>query len=1353
MKKYLLLLVILALVNNLQAQSPYLVKDGFGGINYSDGSAPDFGATLGTTFFFPATDGTNGRELWKTDGTDAGTLLVKDINPGSADSNPAYFMVLGGNFYFSASDGVHGTELWKSDGTAAGTQLVKDINPSDNWQMRLLFVFHDRLYFSANDGNVNQLWITDGTTSGTEPLKNLTFPSYDNVVLNDTLYFIADDGNGSKFWKTDGTAAGTAVVKDVGPNSLNLFNGAIYFSAYDNADGVELWKSDGTTDGTVILHNIPGATGSFPSEFAVFDNNLFFNAKDAADDAELWKTDGTTTGTVLVKDIYADGSSNPAALTVVGNTMYFRAIDENGTQLWKTDGTAAGTVAVSGLYPTQLTVMGSYLYFVEAIYNGEIWKTDGTAAGTVKVTNISPGNNISSTILATIGNTMYFAATSPANGRELFKTDGTETGTVMVKDIANTALPSDLSNFQNFNGTLFFKTIQDDPFFNQIWKSDGTTSGTTLVANSEANVTEFKMLGNNVFYNGNSVDYGVEPWKANVTTGTAAMVKDINPDFDGSNAVGFTVFGNSVFFRAIDDSHGQELWKTDGTAAGTMLVKDINPGFPASIVTTLTPGANGLYFVANNGTNGRELWKTDGTEAGTVMVKDINPGTGHSTPSVLFAWGNTIFFRASDGVNGNELWKTDGTTAGTIMVKDINASGSSNPTLFIVLGSNLYFQADDGINGIELWKTDGTTAGTVMVKDINAAGNSNPGQFSVLGNNLYFQANDGINGIELWKTDGTNAGTVMVKDISASSDSNPTLLTTVGGHIYFAATNDTNGRELWKTDGTASGTVLVSDINPGTYSSDPINLTNVNGKLFFAANGSNGFELWALAPVIVDMTPSFNNTTLASLATAIPAVPYSYGTVTNLKYRFKITNTTTGVTYPDIIQASRFVNIPASMHSYPGVYSITASAVINEEIMPFEGNTITVSAPAVQKIILASSNCGATLAALTATLAANPGPNATGYTFRIRVNDANPIPTYAYSPSATRFVSANSFTGFPLQYGASYKISVQYTFNDPVSGLPVDSGYGAECTVNTPSVPTINLAAPTCGSQVSAMNAAITSAQGAYATGYQFRLRLFADNGPTPTYNTSAVLPSRFSSLTAFNGGTLILAYNTEYAISVRYSVLNGSTTVWSDWGSDCKVKTPFFPVTSLVPSQCGLPTPTSLTQRLNITPYPGFPHYKILLEEISGEDVINSQEREISYSYFKLSDFSIAQEGKNYNISVAIKLNGVFGDYSTACDLFTASNEDGNDGAGSIVKAIMPFRALAYPNPFADSFMLDVKSSFQSDVNVKVYDMLGRLIDNKNLGIPDTYTTAIGEQYPTGVYNVVVSQEDKVSTVRVVKR
>jgi ELWxxDGT repeat protein len=139
------------------AEGTVLVKDIRPG---SAGSAAELLVDAGGTLFFTADDGVHGREVWKSDGTPAGTVMVKDIRPGPGDGIDLGWapslVAIGGLVFFPATDGNNEIELWKSNGTEAGTLLVADIpnpnNVTDSSIPQELTAVGDTLYFSAWDG-------------------------------------------------------------------------------------------------------------------------------------------------------------------------------------------------------------------------------------------------------------------------------------------------------------------------------------------------------------------------------------------------------------------------------------------------------------------------------------------------------------------------------------------------------------------------------------------------------------------------------------------------------------------------------------------------------------------------------------------------------------------------------------------------------------------------------------------------------------------------------------------------------------------------------------------------------------------------------------------------------------------------------------------------------------------------------------------------------------------------------------------------------------------------------------------------------------------------------------------------
>ena len=244
----------------------------------SAGTVPVMGApsqfsspmVVGSTLYFFATDTATGAELWKTDGTIAGTVLVKDINPGTGnafelDSAPPC-TALGSLLVFAADDGSHGVELWKSDGTAEGTVMIKDIAPgADSSSPSGFVVAGDHVFFVANDQvHGRELWVTDGTEFGTHMVADLMPGAVSSGVVplmadGGVLYFRASDElTGMGLWRSDGSAAGTfraalppAGADDWRPVSMVGAAGKLFVSAWTIPYGMELFTVKAPTFDTL----------------------------------------------------------------------------------------------------------------------------------------------------------------------------------------------------------------------------------------------------------------------------------------------------------------------------------------------------------------------------------------------------------------------------------------------------------------------------------------------------------------------------------------------------------------------------------------------------------------------------------------------------------------------------------------------------------------------------------------------------------------------------------------------------------------------------------------------------------------------------------------------------------------------------------------------------------------------------------------------------------------------------------------------------------------------------------------------------------------------------------------------
>ncbi|HSX59899.1 MAG TPA: hypothetical protein VLF18_06850 [Tahibacter sp.] len=440
-------------------------------------------ASLGAIAFDAIDDGVHGEELWRSNGTAAGTGLLHDIAQRTGDGVAAPYaggVVRDGAVFFANAvyrPGAPASPLWRTDGTPAGTRALA--HPAGS-AVASIAAFDDGIVFSTSNANepAARLYWTSRDFGATYPIWDLpashalsasadgrvlvflcTLPGFHNLSLcgrRDTdlqagvLLSGGNDTGGrhgligglgssvilqfnDRLWRSDGTMPGTfeiapgLAVTETSPNIAGVTaGGALLFMACLGPNGSDcgLHRSDGTAAGTYRL--VSTEHDRFAT-FAPLGQRSIFSTYSGA----LWVTDGSVAGTQLL-DAYAGIANDVIAST--GTQVHFiaRRYEPDEMAYIVTDGTPAGTRRVlppAGFYPgtgAPLVVDADTVVFScwGADTGYELCRVDGTGNDWALAADIAPGRRSSAPEqLARVGNVAYFTADDGHHGSELWRVE------------------------------------------------------------------------------------------------------------------------------------------------------------------------------------------------------------------------------------------------------------------------------------------------------------------------------------------------------------------------------------------------------------------------------------------------------------------------------------------------------------------------------------------------------------------------------------------------------------------------------------------------------------------------------------------------------------------------------------------------------------------------------------------------------------------------------------------------------------------------------------------------------------------------------------------------------------------
>lgn len=399
---------------------------------------------------------------------------------------------------------------------------------------------------------------------------------------------------------------------------------------------------------------------------------------------------------------------------------------------------------------------------------------------------------------------------------------------------------------------------------------------------------------------------------------------------------------------------------------------------------------------------------------------------------------------------------------------------------------------------------------------------------------------------------------------------------------------------------------------------------------------------------------------------------------------------------------------------------------------------------------LRTDNCGVQLTTINQALRgdklSSPVPNSVslnGYRFRITNLTTNEVrivdrPNYIFQISSTDIA----------QYDTAYAIEVAVRLNN--QWMP----FGTICNVVTPEVPSTVIAATSCGETLVQMNNIIRAIMVPAAVNYEYEVSLI--EGGFPVETTSIIRPGASFNLLQLTG--ISIKYASEYSIRVKVEVPTAIGLQWSsNYGAPCSVFTPLAPEAQIegCGSELGL-FPPSLNTVIYSTPVGGATEYRFTLSDENGyfQQYTNSARVCRLQNFNQLAPLT---PGGNYTITTEAF---VYGFYYAGKDcnitvpggvLIRPASDITKEE--SILSGAIDFKVVAHPNPFSGHFALNLQTAVNEPVQVTIYDMTGRILEAVSVQSDVLSSQLIGESYPSGIYNVIVSQGEETRVIRVVKK